>query len=115
MKRIGVLTAALLAVSLGAPSLQAQQAAAPDGAALYTRSCASCHGATGVAPAAMVQRLGAIPDLSDPAVQRAMADSTISNAIANGKGTKMRAPRTPYTPEQLRALVAYVRTLRRAS
>jgi predicted CXXCH cytochrome family protein len=111
MKRI-CLAAALVALAAGASTLQAQ---APDGAALYTRACTSCHGAAGVPNPAMVRSLGAIPDLSDPAFQRTLADSTISNVIANGKGTKMRAPRTPYTPEQLRALVAHVRSLRRAS
>lgn len=110
MKRICI-AAALVALAVGTSTLQAQ---AQDGAALYTRNCASCHGATGTPNPRMVQSLGAIPDLSDPALQRSLADSTISNVIVHGKGRAMRAPRTPYTPEQVRALVTYVRSLRRS-
>lgn len=101
-------------VALGLASAEAQAPpGAPDGAQLYTRNCVSCHGATGVPNATMVRSLGAIPDLSDPRTLASVPDSAIANAIINGKGRAMRAPRTPYTPEQVRALVAHVRTLSR--
>lgn len=109
MTRISRIAVATIALALGAARLEAQ---APDGAALYTRSCASCHGATGVPSATMLRTMSTLPDLSNPSTLASKPDSVIANVITNGKGA-MRAPRTPYTPEQVRALVAYVRTLSR--
>jgi len=110
MKKLVSVAAVLFAVTVGASALQAQAAPASDGAQLYSRSCASCHGTTGAPNAAMVRALGPIPDLSVASTLASVADSTISNAIVHGKG-KMPRSRTQFTPEQLRALVAYVRSL----
>ena len=111
MKRMAILVVAGLALSLGASVLQAQAAAAPDGAQLYARNCASCHGANGVPNPAMVTRLGAIPDFTSAQVMGALADSTLIGAVTNGKGRTMPAYRTRMTPEQVRAVVTYVKTL----
>jgi cytochrome c oxidase cbb3-type subunit 3 len=96
---------------VGAGASQAQQAA--DGAQLYARNCASCHGASGVPNPAMVRSLGAMPDLSDARVLAALADTTIANAITAGKGRGMPAYRGRLTAEQIQAVIAYVRTLNR--
>ena len=48
--------AAVLAVVTGAGRLAAQQPETPQ--ALYNRSCAACHGATGVPAPAMASRMG---------------------------------------------------------
>lgn len=109
--RAAILTGGLVVLFVSA--VHAQQPGAPDGAQLFARSCASCHGATGVPNPRMVTALGAIPDLSDARTMTALTDSAIGYSIVNGKGRSMRAPRTPYTAEQLRVLVAYVRTLSR--
>jgi mono/diheme cytochrome c family protein len=111
MKRMGSLAAAGLALVLGAATLHAQAAPAADGAQLFARSCASCHGAAGVPNPAMVRSLGAIPDFSDAHVMGALADSTMVNVVTNGKGRSMPAYKTRLTPDQVRAVVAYVRTL----
>lgn len=107
-----VVVAALVAVALAARPLGAQTPA-PDGAQLYARNCASCHGATGVPNPAMVRSLGAMPDFSDARVMGELADSMLTNVITSGKGRGMPAYRTRLAPEQVRAIVAHVRTLSR--
>ena len=111
MKRMRSLLVAGLALTLGATALQAQAAAAPDGATLFARNCASCHGANGVPNPAMVSRLGAIPDFTDARVMGAIADTTLFNVVTNGKGRTMPAYRTRLTPDQVHLVVAYVKTL----
>jgi mono/diheme cytochrome c family protein len=111
MKRLGP---AVLLLAGAVTRSGAAQAPATDAAQQYTRLCASCHGATGVPVPAMVRSLGAIPDLSDAGAMRAQPDSTLEHAITAGKG-RMPAYRTRMTPEQIRAMVAYVRTLGRSS
>ena len=110
MNRLVVITTAVAALAFGAGKLAAQ---APDGAALYTRNCVACHGATGVPNPAMVRSLGAIPDLSDARAMAAKADSSLISAVANGVGRKMPAYGTRLTGEQIRAIVTQVRTLSR--
>lgn len=110
MSRMFVVATAVAALAFHAGTLAAQ---APDGAQLYTRNCVTCHGATGVPNAAMVRSLGAIPDFSDARTMGAIADSTLVNAVANGKGRGMPAYKTRLTAEQIRAIVAHVRTLGR--
>jgi mono/diheme cytochrome c family protein len=111
----GRVMAGLVALTLAAGTLGAQTpAAAPDGAALYARNCASCHGATGAPSAAMQRSMPALPDFSNARTMAALADTTAVNIVTNGKGRTMPAYRTRLTPEQVRAIVAYMRTLSRS-
>ncbi len=107
--------AGLVALTLAAGTAAAQTpAAAPDGAQLYARNCASCHGATGAPSAAMLRSMTALPDFSNARTLAGKADSTLVNVVTNGKGRAMPAYRTRLTPEQVRAIVAYLRTLSRS-
>ena len=103
-------TVLLCFAALSSP-LASQQPAEP--AAVYARQCASCHGATGAPNPAMVRSLGAIPDFSDGRAMAAIPDSVLITVVTAGKGRSMPAYRTRLTPEQVRALVAYLRTLSR--
>ena len=78
-------------------SVQAQ-----DGSATYKAKCAMCHGAGGSKIAAH--------DLQGAAAQ-GMSDADIAAVITNGKG-KMPASKS-LKPDQVTALVAYVRTLKK--
>jgi mono/diheme cytochrome c family protein len=111
---VALLTAGIVAVTLAASPVAAQTPAAPDGAQLYTRNCASCHGATGAPSAAMLRSMPALPDFSNARTMAALADSTLVNVITNGKGRAMPAYRTRLTPEQVRLIVAHLRTLSRS-
>jgi cytochrome c6 len=85
--------------ALSFPSLSAQ---AQDGSATYKSRCAMCHGADGSKIAAH--------DLTAAAAQ-GMSDTDLAAVITNGKG-KMPASKS-LKPDQVAALVAYVRTLKK--
>lgn len=92
--RMFVFAAALAILSLSA---QAQ-----DGAAIYKTRCAMCHGADGSKLAAH--------NLQSADVQK-LSDADIAGIISNGKG-KMPASKS-LKPEEVSAVVAYVRTLKK--
>jgi cytochrome c6 len=90
--------AAALAVVLSLCS----PAQAQDGAAIYKAKCAMCHGADGAKIAAH--------NLQSADVQK-MSDAEMSGIITNGKG-KM-PPSKSLKPEDVSAVVTYVRTLKK--
>lgn len=88
---------------------------ASDGAALYRKSCAKCHGADGKAQTKMGKKLKC-RDLSDPAVQGKLTDAQIAKAIVEGvkEGGKTRMkPVKGLSQADVDALVKYVRTLKK--
>jgi cytochrome c6 len=95
--RVVVTLTAIAVMSLPGLSAQAQ-----DGSATYKAKCAMCHGADG----------SKIPshDLTAAAAQ-GMSDADLAAVITNGKG-KMPASKS-LKPDQVTALVAYIRTLKK--
>ncbi len=87
-----------------------QAAPAPDGAAIFGRSCAMCHGPDGRAATPVAKRMGvrdlASADLTDERVRAAVLDG-----IKAPKGA-MPAFRGRLSEAELDALVAHVRSLR---
>lgn len=102
-----VLVVAVVLGLAGAGSAVAQQ---PDGAALYARTCASCHGAQGTPTPAMAKAMTGIPDFAARTTS-AVPDSVLREAIVNGKGRMMASYKTRLTPDQVTALITYIRTL----
>lgn len=102
MKRtnIPLLTiATALAVVLALPlSAQAQ-----DAGALYKSKCAMCHGADGKKTAGH--------DFTSAAVQKE-SDADLEAVITNGKPPKMPKYGDKLKPEEIKGLVAYIRTLK---
>jgi mono/diheme cytochrome c family protein len=83
--------------------------ASPDaGAALYKTKCAACHGADGKGATA-VGKADSIRDLGSADVQ-GQSDAVLNTIITSGKG-KMPAYGKSLKPEQVTALVAYIRSL----
>lgn len=78
-----------------------------DGAALFKSKCAMCHGPEGTADTTMGKNLS-IKSFKSPDVQK-QSDADLKNTIVNGKG-KMPSYKT-FTPEQVEALVKYIRNL----
>jgi mono/diheme cytochrome c family protein len=76
------------------------------GEALFKSKCAGCHGADGKGKEAMKTT-----DLAAADVQK-MSDADLGGIISNGKGGKMPAYKT-LTPEQLKDLVSYIRSLKK--
>lgn len=82
----------------------------PPGAALYrTKSCVTCHAkdGSGNTPAGKAVKT---PDLRAETVQK-KSDDALAKSIADGVG-KMPAFGNALTAEQIRDVVAYIRTLK---
>jgi cytochrome c6 len=88
-------------------SLSAQAQSASE--TLYKGKCAACHGADGTG-SAMGTKMGA-HDFTSTAVQ-GMSDTELAEIITNGKN-KMPKYGTSLKPEDIKGLVAYIRTLKK--
>jgi mono/diheme cytochrome c family protein len=89
---------------------------AADAKTNWANNCAQCHGSDGKANTKMGKVLSA-KDLTDPKVQAAFTDAKATQSIKegvkqNGK-TTMKAFGGKLTDEEIKALVAYVRTLKK--
>lgn len=92
-----------------AGALRAQQPV--DGASLFAKTCASCHGAKGTPVAAMAHAMPGLPDFA-AASTASVPDSVLTDAIANGKGRIMQAYKSRLSSAQIAALVQYIRTFK---
>jgi cytochrome c6 len=101
------LTVAALAIIALAVALPAVAEDAPDGKALYASKCAMCHGADGVAKK-MAEGSG---NFNDPEWQKKTPVETIEKNIHAGKN-KMPKFEGKLTEEQIKAIAAYVKTLK---
>jgi cbb3-type cytochrome c oxidase subunit III len=100
----------LIGVGLLVSSL-AFQAAPPrvNGAAIFKTNCVMCHGADGKGFPALKS-----PDFTDPKWQASKKDEEIREVIKNGKkGTAMVAFGDKLKDEEISALIAYVRSLKK--
>jgi mono/diheme cytochrome c family protein len=82
----------------------------------WANNCAQCHGPTGKGDTKMGKMLGAM-DLTDAKKQASFTDAQAATAIKdgvkqNGK-TTMKAFGGKLTDDEIKALVAYVRTLKK--
>ncbi|MBN8469767.1 cytochrome c [Corallococcus exiguus] len=84
-----------------------------DVAALWDKSCKNCHGPDGRAQTRMGQK-ESIPDMSRASWQKRESDAELRKVIANGSShnPKMKAYKDRLTPEQMDALVGYIRTFK---
>jgi cytochrome c6 len=103
--QVFVTATAIAVVSLFSLSAQAQSASET----LYKGKCAACHGADG-AGSAMGTKMGA-HDFSTAAVQ-GMSDAELTDIITNGKN-KMPKYGASLKPEDIKGLVAYIRTFKK--
>ena len=89
--------------SSATPAAASEHAAAID---LYQRiGCAACHGADGKGNATMKD----IPNFADAAWQKTATDEAMINVIKTGK-PPMPAYKNRLTDEQVKAMVAYIRS-----
>jgi cytochrome c6 len=80
------------------------------GETLYKTKCAACHGADGKGETT-VGKANKVRDLGSADVQK-QTDDELAGIIGNGKG-KMPAYAKSLKPEQIKDLVAYIRTLKK--
>jgi putative heme-binding domain-containing protein len=82
--------------------------ATADGQALFRGLCSGCHGGAG--------RGGKGPDLTDNRWIHGSADQDIASVISNGvPKTTMKKMGDALKPDQIRTLIAYIRSLARTS
>jgi len=101
-------TAAAAAIGAGLVLLMLPKASyGGEAPAVYKSKCAMCHGADGKGETPTGKALK-LKDLGSAEVQK-MSDAEVSDVITKGKG-KMQAAKG-VTPEQVKELVAFVRSL----
>ena len=109
MKKIMILAAAFGLIA-------AVSARADDAKDTWTDMCAKCHGADGKGQTKMGQRLGA-RDYTDAKVQSSFKDDEAAKAIKEGlknsDGKTLMKAYDTLSDDQVKALVAYVRTLKK--
>jgi mono/diheme cytochrome c family protein len=82
----------------------------------WANNCAQCHGADGSANTKMGKMLNA-KDLTDPKVQAEFTDAkatqSIKDGVKQGGKTTMKAFAGKLSDDEIKALVAYVRKLKK--
>lgn len=82
----------------------------------WANNCAQCHGPAGKGDTKMGKMLNAM-DLTDPKKQASFTDAqataAIKNGIKQGGKTTMKAFAGKLTDDEIKALVAYVRSLKK--
>jgi cytochrome c6 len=109
------LLAALLVAGLMAFAVPA---AAADGDALWTKNCTKCHGADGKGDTKIGKKLK-VKDMTSADWQKATSDEAMTKDIKEGKGDPDEDGEKPMpaypklTDEEVKALVAHVRSLKK--
>jgi len=92
-------------------------AAAGDATQLWDVNCAACHGKDGKGATMMGRRLQ-IKDLTDAKVQAALTDAQatkdIKEGITENGQTKMKAFSDKFSDDDIKALVAHIRSFKSA-
>jgi len=109
MKKIVMLVAVLgFAAALSASAADAKEN--------WTTTCAKCHGAEGKGDTKIGAKLG-VKDFTDAKVQAAFTDADATKAIKEGRknadGNTLMKPFDTLTDDEVKALVAYVRALKK--
>src|SRR5580704_824046 len=107
-KWIATVIAAIVLAGITLLSVPAQ--AQSGGEALYKTKCVACHGADGKGETA-VGKANKVRDLGSADVQK-QSDEDIAEIISKGKG-KMPAYSKSLKPEQIKDLVAFLRSLKK--
>ena len=107
MKKVNV--AVLTVATALAVVLTLSLSANAQGADLFKSKCAMCHGADGTG-SAVGKKMGA-HDFTTAEVQK-MSDAELTGIITNGKN-KMPKYADKLKPEEIKGLVAYIRTLKK--
>jgi mono/diheme cytochrome c family protein len=108
MKRIILISAAALMMA-------AASASAADVKETFAKACAKCHGPDGKGETKMGKK-AEVKDFSDAKIQSSFKDAELTKAIKegvkDGEKTRMK-PAEGVSDEEIKALVAYVRGLKK--
>jgi mono/diheme cytochrome c family protein len=82
----------------------------------WDKHCAKCHGTDGAGKTKMGEKLK-VKDYTDAKVQAAMKDAEMNKAtkegVKDGDATKMKAFGDVLSDDEIKALTAYIRTLKK--
>ena len=105
----------LLLLSLAAATLTATRAA--DAKETFEKQCASCHGKDGKGQTKMGRQVD-VKDYTDPKVQDAFKDDEALTKVKEGINEKGKDRMKPFkdklTDDELKGLIAYMRTFKGA-
>jgi cytochrome c553 len=106
----------LIALTITSLATLSLSATAADGKANYEKDCAKCHGPDGKGQTKMGQKLGA-KDYTDAKVQAELKDDAAFKAIKEGlknkEGKQLMKPSEGLSDDDIKALVAYMRTFKK--
>jgi mono/diheme cytochrome c family protein len=89
---------------------------AADAKETWSKNCAKCHGEDGAGKTKMGTKLG-VKDYTDPKVQDSFKDADLEKAIKDGvkdgETVKMKGYGDTLSDSEVKALVAYVRGLKK--
>jgi mono/diheme cytochrome c family protein len=106
----------IIALSISILIVAPLSARAADPKTNWANNCAQCHGPDGKANTKMGKILSA-KDLTDPSVQASFTDAKAAEVIKNGVKqngkTTMKAFAGKLSDDEIKALVAYVRGLKK--
>ena len=105
-----------ITTTLAALMISGLACTAADAQATWDSTCAKCHGKTGDGKTKMGAKLG-IKDYTDASVQAEMKDEEMFKAIKEGVKkdgkTLMKAYGSTLSDDEIKALVAHVRSLKK--
>jgi mono/diheme cytochrome c family protein len=105
---VGVKSLVLVLALVACNNNPTTETGAPDGAALFKAQCTACHGPTGKPDEVMVAKLG-VKDLTSPELRAKATPAFVEAQITNGSKNKlMPAFAAALSPEQIKAIAAYV-------
>ena len=105
----------MIAISAAALMLAAVSASAGDAKETFAKACAKCHGPDGKGETKMGKK-AEVKDFTDAKTQASFKDEELMKAIKEGvkDGDKTRMkPAENVTDDDIKALVAYVRSLKK--
>ena len=107
---------AIVAITISLHMASSVSLCAADAKANWDKHCSQCHGKSGTADTKMGKQLNA-RDLTDSKVQASFSDAkataSIKNGVTDGGKTTMKAFAGTLSDDEIKALVAYVRTLKK--
>ena len=93
-------------------SLRATSKQVAEGEGLYTQSCIQCHGALGAGDGAFSQHLSRVPqEIGAFSWQASHNDLDLAAVVRDGLPGTAMPPAPQLKPEQVRSVVAYLRTM----